>query len=101
MLDMAEIPTYRIHTSGSPGEAELLAVHRLSRKQAETALRLYAAREKAVVGTMLGVSIDGVIFTPVAGWQPDTLTSDGFTDITIVLWLTIRDLLASISDDEQ
>lgn len=87
---MAEIPTYRIHTPGSPGEAELLAAHRLSRKQVATALRLYAAREGAVVGTVLGVSVDGVIFTPVADWQPDASIDDDFTDITIVPWTEIR-----------
>ncbi len=101
MLDMAEIPTYRIHTPGSCGEAELLAAHGLSWEQTEMALRLYSAREGAVVGTVLGVSIDGVIFTPVANWQPDMPTSDGFTDITIVPWQTIRDLLVSILHGEQ
>lgn len=98
---MAEIPTYRIHTPGSPGEVELLAVHGLSREQAKTALRLYAAREGAVVGTVLGVSVDGVIFTPVTEWRPDTPTSESFTDITIVPWQTIHDLLNSIPDGEQ
>lgn len=93
MPGMTEIPTYRIHTPGSPGEVELLAVHGLSREQVATALRLYAAREGAVVGTVLGASVDGVIFTPVADWQPDSPSDDGFTDITIVPWPEIRDLL--------
>lgn len=92
---MAEIPTYRIHTPGSPGEAELLAAHGMPREQIETALRYYAAHEGAVVGTVLGVSVDGVIFTPVADWRPDVPTSDGFTDITIVLWEEIRVLCRS------
>ena len=95
---MVEIPTYRIHTPGSPGEAELLAAHGLSREHAAAALRLYAAREGAVVGTVLGVSVDGVIFTPVANWRPDAPADSGFTDITIVPWQTIRDLSNSISD---
>lgn len=90
MLGMTEIPTYRIHTPGSPGEAELLTAHGLSREQVETALFLYAAREGAVVGAMLGVSVDGVIFTPVADWLPHTTTDDGFTDITIVPWAEIK-----------
>lgn len=71
MPGMAEIPTYRIHTPGSLGEAELLAAHGLSREQVASALRLYAAREGAVVGTVLGVSADGVIFTPVTDWRSD------------------------------
>jgi hypothetical protein len=95
---MAEIPTYRIHTPGSPGEAELLAAHGLSREQVETALRLYAAREGAVVGTVLGVSVDGAIFTPVADWRLDSTTGDGFTDITIVPWDRILDLLADFPE---
>ena len=95
MPGMAEIPTYQIHTPGSPGEAELLTTHGLSREQAATALRLYAAREGAVVGTVLGVSVDGVIFTPVADWRPDTPSGDGFTNITIVLWAEIRHLSQS------
>lgn len=95
MPDMAEIPTYQIHTPSSPGEAELLAAHGLSREQATEALRLYAAREGATVGTVLGVSVDGVIFTPVTDWQPDAPTGDGFTDITIVPWAEIRHLSQS------
>lgn len=90
MPGMAEIPTYPIHTPGSPGEAELLAVRGLTREQVETALSLYAAREDAIVGTVLGVSVDGVIFTPVADWRPDAPTDDGFTDITIVPRAEIR-----------
>lgn len=92
MPGMAEIPTYRIYTPGSPGEAELLAVHGLSRKQVATALRLYAARGGAVVGTVLGVSADGVIFTHVADWQPGTPAGDGSTDITIVPWVELQRL---------
>lgn len=98
MPGMAEIPTYQIHTPRSPGEAELLAAQGLSQEQVATALRLYAAREGAVVGTVLGVSVDGVIFTPVADWQPDSPTDDGFTDITIVPWQTIRDLSGAAPD---
>lgn len=100
MPGMAEIPTYRIHTPGSSGEAKILAAHRLSREQVETALRLYAARDGAVVGTVLGVSVDGVIFTSVADWRPDAPTpiGDGFTDITIVPWQQIRDLSDSAPD---
>jgi len=90
MPGMAEIPTYRIHTPGSPGEAELLVAHGLSREQVETALLLYATREGDAGGTVLGVSVDGVIFTPVADWRPDAPTDDGFTDITIVLWDQIK-----------
>ena len=98
MPGMAEIPTYRIHTPGSPGEAELLAAHGLSREQVATVLRLYAARDGAVVGTVLGVSVDGMIFTPVADWRPDSPTGDGFTDITIVPWGRILDLLVDFPE---
>jgi len=98
MPGMAEIPTYRIHRPGSPSEAELLAVHGLSRERVETALRFYAAREGAVVGTVLGVSTDGVIFTSVENWRMDKPADDGFTDITIVPWQTIRDLSHSTPD---
>lgn len=90
MAGMAEIPTYRIYTPGSTGEAELLAVHGLSREQAEMALRLYTTRDGAVVGTVLGISADGVIFTPVADWRPDAPSDDDFIDITIVPWAEIR-----------
>lgn len=87
---MAEIPTYRIYTAGSPGEAELLALHGLSQERVATALQLYAALENAAVGTVMGISIDGVIFTSVKNW---TLSStDQFTDISIVPWQKIREL---------
>ena len=82
---MKEIPTYRIYTAGSPGEAELLALHGLSQEKVVIALKLYAA-----VGTVMGISIDGVIFTSVKNW---TLSSaNQFTDITVIPWQKIREL---------
>jgi len=88
---MTEIPTYRIYTAGGSGEAELLALQGLSQEKVATALELYAAIENAAVETVMGISIDGVIFTSVKNW---TLSSaDQFTDITIVPWQKIHELI--------
>ncbi|MBI4030859.1 MAG: hypothetical protein HY370_04225 [Proteobacteria bacterium] len=90
------VNTYQVHTSGSAGEAALLAVNKLTKAQIADALKIYAKRESVIIGTILGVSVDGVIFTPVEGWQPNM--ADAFTDICIVPWIQIHELLGNVPD---
>lgn len=90
------VDTYQVHTRGSVGEAALLAVNKLTKDQIADALRIYAERENAVIGTILGVSVDGVIFTPVEGWHPNR--KDAFTDICIVPWIQIHELLGNVPE---
>lgn len=90
------VNTYQVHGSGSAGEATLLAVNKITKDQIADALRIYAERENAIVGTILGVSFDGVIFTPVEGWHPNR--EDAFTDICIVPWIQIHELLGNVPE---
>lgn len=90
------VDTYQVHSSGSAGEAALLAVNKLTKNQIGDALRIYAKRENAIIGTILGVSVDGVIFTPTENWRPNML--DAFTDIGIVPWIQIHELLGNVPE---
>jgi len=90
------INTYQVHSSGSAGEAALLAVNKLTKDQIADALQIYAKRETVIIGTILGISIDGVIFTPTENWHPNM--SDAFTDIGIVPWIQIHELLGNVPD---
>lgn len=106
LYSLANLAGSRLHT-GHGGDSHILDPYvrqpwrgRITgrTRAIETAMRwYYAAREGAVVGTVLGVSVDGVIFTPMTNWQPDAPvpTDDGFTDITIVPWAGIRALCCS------
>lgn len=90
------VDTYQVHGSGSAGEAALLAVNKLTKDKIGDALRIYAKRENAIIGTILGVSVDGVIFTPTENWRPNM--PDAFTDIGIVPWIQIHELLGNVPE---
>lgn len=92
---MAEIPIYQIYTPDSDAGNAFLAEYGLSWEQVYIAIRHYAENKNTTVGTMIGASIDGVIFTPIKDWQRDK----GLIDITIVPWHDIFDLCRSILDD--
>jgi hypothetical protein len=92
---MAEIPIYQVYTPGSAAGDAFLAECGLSWEQVGIALRRYAEQKNRTVGTIIGASVDGVIFTPVKDWQRDS----GLIDITIVPWHEIFDLCRSILDD--
>jgi hypothetical protein len=76
---------YPVHAAGSPGEAALLAIQRLGKQQVAAALALHAGREGVVIGTVIGLSKDGVIFTPDQNWHPDF--PDAMQDLHIVPWV--------------
>ncbi len=92
---MAEIPIYQVYTPGSAAGDAFLAEYDLSWEQVGIALQRYAKQKNAKVGTIIGTSVDGVIFTPVKDWQRD----NGLIDITIVPWLEVLDLCRSLLDD--
>ena len=95
MPGMAEIPIYRVYTLGSAAEDAFLAEYGLSWEQVGIALQRYAEQKNMIVGTIIGASVDGVIFTPVKDWQRD----NGLIDITIVPWREAFDLCRSLLDD--
>ncbi|MCB9980753.1 MAG: hypothetical protein H6863_06435 [Rhodospirillales bacterium] len=90
---MDEIPTITIYTRGHPLEAMILGMQDLTSKQVDEALKLYAQKHDTIVGTMLGVTANTAVFTPVADWNRDTNPEPA--DIHFVPWGEIRRLLQS------
>lgn len=81
---MDEIPTYTIYTPGSEGEAALLLQHGLSKEQLDEAIKAYTAQEGVIIGTLLGISIDGVVYTPDKDWSRES--AEGLTTLKIIPW---------------
>lgn len=81
---MDEIPTYTIYTPGSEGEQTLLSAHGLTKRKLNKAVKAYAKQEGVIIGTLLGISVDGVVYTPEKNWSRDN--SEGLTTIKIIPW---------------
>lgn len=90
------VETYQVHGKGSPGEAALLAVNKLTRREVYMALDKYEATERVKIGTIMGVSVDGVIFTPMENWSPESKAA--FADVCIVPWILIQELLSRVPE---
>ena len=88
---MDEIPTITIYTRGHPLEAMILGMQDLTIEQVDEALELYAQKHYTVVGTVLGVTTDAAVFTPVTDWSRDTNPEPA--DIHFIPWEEIRTLL--------
>jgi len=48
------------------------------------AVKAYAKQEGVIIGTLLGISVDGVVYTPEENWSRDH--SEGLTIIKIIPW---------------
>jgi hypothetical protein len=92
---MTKVPIYQVHRPGGAGEAALLAANGLSREGAAQVLQLYARQNEITIGTILGVGIDGILFTPTSNWQPDKSITP--IDVVIVSWDQARRLLTSLT----
>lgn len=89
---MDEIPTVTIYTRGSPLEAMILGMHKLSMAEVDAALELYTEQHDTVVGTVLGVTNDAAVFTSATDWRRDHNPEPA--DIHFVPWEEIHTLLA-------
>lgn len=69
----------------------MLGMQDLTREQVDEALELYAKQHDTIVGTVLGVTTDAAVFTPVTNW--DRHTNPEPADIHFVSWEEIRTLL--------
>lgn len=92
---MAEIPIYQVYSPDSDAGNAFLAEYGLSWEQVSIAVQRYAEQQNTTVGTIIGASIDGVIFTPIKDWQRE----NGLIDIAIMPWREVLDLCRSIIDD--
>lgn len=63
----------------------------LTIEQVNEALELYAQQHGIVVGTVLGVTVNATVFTPVMDWNRDTNPEPA--DIHFIPWEEIRTLL--------
>ncbi|MGN7439365.1 MAG: hypothetical protein ACTHOO_12065 [Alcanivorax sp.] len=88
---MDEIPTITIYTRGHPLETMILGIQDLTREQVGEALRLYAQQHDTVVGTILGVTVNAAVFTPITDW--DRHNNPEPADIHFIPWEEIRTLL--------
>lgn len=88
---MDKIPTVTIYKRGSPLEATILGMQKLSMAQVDAALEVYAKQHDTVVGTVLGVTNDAAVFTSASEWRLDHNPEPD--DIHFVSWEEIRTLL--------
>ncbi len=88
---MDDIPTITIYTRGHPLEAMILGMQDLTSEQVDAALELYAKQHDTVVGTVLGITTDAAVFTPITDW--DRHSNPEPADIHFVPWEEIRVLL--------
>ena len=88
---MDEIPTITIYSRYNPMEQIILATQGLNHTYVDKALVLYAEQHDTHVGTILGVTMNAAVFTPVENWTRDL----GFEDNTVhfVTWEEIRSLI--------
>lgn len=87
---------YAVHPLGSPRAAAIIALQKLTNAKLDSAITLYVEREKAKLGTLIGVGEDGVIFSEREGWNPDL--PDAFDQIGMVPWVQIHELLGNVPD---
>lgn len=88
---MDEIPTITIYSRYNPMEQIILATQGLSREQVDEALALYATQHSTEAGTILGVTMEAAVFTPVENWSRDNNNEPA--PICFVPWDEIRRLL--------
>lgn len=90
------VKLYQLCAAGSPREAVTLALQKLTKDKVNKALQLYERSESATIGTILGISDDGVFFTSVQDWTPEM--KDAFADVSIIPWIYIHELLGNIPE---
>ncbi len=88
---MDEIPTITIHSRHKPMEQIILATQGLSHEQVNEALTLYAEQHDTIVGTVIGVSMEAAVFTPVENWDRDNNKEPA--SIYFISWDEIQTLL--------
>ncbi len=88
---MDEIPTITIYTRNDLLESIILHLENLDTTQIDNALMIYAEQHGTVVGTVIGVTTRGAVFTPMTDWDRNSNLEPA--DIHFVPWDMIRALL--------
>ena len=83
-----------VHQISSPGAAVLLALQKLKREQIDDALRIHAQTDGARIGTVLGISNAGIIYSRDTNWAPDA--PGALDDLCIVPWVLVHEILGNV-----
>ena len=86
---------YRVHGLHSPEAEAELTRQDLTRAGLEQAITAFEQAEKTRVGTLIGISEDGVFGSDREDWSPDQ--PDAFAEPLIVIpWVQILELLGRV-----
>ena len=86
---------YRVHGLDSPEAEAELARQDLTRADLDRAIAAFEQAEKTRVGTLIGISEDGVFGSDREDWSPDQPTA--FAEPLIVIpWVQILELLGRL-----
>jgi len=80
----------------TPPGWQILARQKLTREKLDTAIALHEQIDKAVIGTLIGVSEPGVIYSAQKDWHPEQ--PDAFEDIGIIPWILVHELLGNVPE---
>ena len=88
---------YRVHGLDSPEAEAELTRQDLTRAGLEQAIAAFEQAEKTQVGTLIGISEDGVFGSDREDWSPDQPTA--FSEALIVIpWVQILELLGRVPE---
>ena len=88
---------YRVHGLDSPEAETELTRQALTRADLDQAIAAFERAEKTQVGTLIGISEDGVFGSSREDWSPDQ--PDAFAEPLIVIpWVQILELLGRLPE---
>ena len=83
-----------VHPISSPKAAVLLALQKLTRQQLDDALGAHQEKHASRIGTVIGVTSAGLIYSNERDWSPDI--PDALKDLCIIPWVLIHELLGNV-----
>ncbi|HEV7285532.1 MAG TPA: hypothetical protein VGN75_11805 [Kaistia sp.] len=94
---MTRKPRYTVQPIHSPAGQVLLARRRVSVSELARAIAVFQSREGVRIGTLIGVTDDGLYAADREGWKPDR--PDAFAEPLIHLpWVQIFEYLDRVPD---
>ena len=88
---------YRIDGIDTPQGQAILLRQQLTMPDLERAIALYRETSSLRVGTLIGISGDGVFFAERSGWAPD-MTGAFKEPLGTIPWVQIHELLGNVPD---
>lgn len=87
---------YEVFSFGSPTAAVIMALQKLTMDHIDTALKLYTEQEAVRIGTVIGITNDGLFFSATENWNPSL--PNAFDGIGMTPWVQIHELLGNVPD---